>query len=66
MKNVRTPLQEYMVLKKNLFANFSNDEVWGNYISGKRLGALCYLKEFFEKTEELLEDLDEELVEKNL
>jgi hypothetical protein len=60
MKESKTPLQQYKTLKKNFLTKYSNDEIWGNWFSGKRLRAFSDLRDYLQKTEELVR-LDEEL-----
>ena len=62
MRKSRTPLQHYEMLRQKLVTKFSNEEVWGNSVSGKRLRNLCDLMEFLEMSEELA-NLDDEVEE---
>ena len=62
MRKSRTPLQHYEMLRQKLVAKLSNEEVWKNSVSGKRLRNLCELMEFLAMSEELA-NLDEEVEE---
>ena len=58
----KIPLQEYKALKKNFCVKYSNENAWGNAISGKRSGAYTQLIYYLKQSQELVE-LDEALEE---
>ena len=75
MNESRTSLHLYELLREDLYDKFSNEgiwgnqDIWGNHTSGKRLGVLCELEDFLEKSEELLmldEEFEEKIFEENV
>ena len=65
----RTPLEQYKALKKNFCAKYSNENAWGNALSGKRSEAYNQLINLMKQSQELVEldkAIEEEIYHENV